>query len=71
MTFERRHEQEPTLLVALNLGGLPRRLTLPDDVREARVLLSTALDRDGECVHAELDLRPAEGVILELSGPHA
>jgi alpha-glucosidase len=71
MTFERRHEQEPTLLVALNLGGSAQRLALPDDTREARVLLSTALDRDGGSVHAELDLRPAEGVILELSGSHA
>jgi alpha-glucosidase len=71
MTFERRHEQEPTLLVVLNLGGSARRLTLPDDAREARVLLSTELDRGGESVHIELDLRPAEGVILELSRSHA
>jgi hypothetical protein len=39
---------------------------LPDDVRQARVLLSTELDRTGDAMHAVMDLRPAEGVILEV-----
>jgi alpha-glucosidase len=67
MVFERRHEREHSLLVALNLGGSPQCLMLPVDAKDARVLLSTALDRDGEVVQPVLNLRPAEGVILELS----
>jgi alpha-glucosidase len=64
--FERRYGNDHSLLVALNFGRLPQRLMLPDDVRQARVLLSTELDRTGDAMHAVLDLRPAEGVILEV-----
>jgi alpha-glucosidase len=67
MTFERRHDQERTLLIALNFGNSPQRLTLPDDVGNARVLLSTQLDRDDEVANGGTNLRPAEGIILELS----
>jgi alpha-glucosidase len=66
LAFERRHDQDRSLLVALNFAMVPQRLTLPDDAPDARVLLSTELDRNDEAVHAILDLRPAEGVILEL-----
>jgi alpha-glucosidase len=64
--FERRYGNDHSLLVALNFGRLPQRLMLPDDVRQARVLLSTELDRTGDAMHAVMDLRPAEGVILEV-----
>jgi alpha-glucosidase len=70
IAFERRHHQDQRLLVVLNLGGSPDHFTLPDDAREARLLLSTALDREGEAVHSVLDLRQAEGVILELLRPN-
>jgi alpha-glucosidase len=66
LAFERRHDQDRALLVALNFGALPRRVMLPDNVKDACLLLSTELDREGEAVHAALDLRPSEGVILEL-----
>jgi len=33
----------------------------------AVLLLSTELDRDGEVVRAGFDVRPAEGIILEIS----
>jgi alpha-glucosidase len=64
--FQRCRNAEEHLLVALNLGREPRRLTLPDDMAGARLLLSTELDREGEEMSAEVDLRPAEGLILEL-----
>jgi alpha-glucosidase len=67
--FERRHHQAQDLLVALNLGDSPQRSTLPEKAPQARLLLSTALDREGEVVVGALDLRPDEGVILELSRP--
>jgi alpha-glucosidase len=54
------------LLVALNLGSEPRAIELPGPA--GRVLLSTALDRDGEPVQGSIGLRGDEGVILELSG---
>jgi alpha-glucosidase len=63
------------LLVALNFSHAPQVLCRrPDDLTaagaaaEARVLLSTALDREGEAVVGpELALRPSEGVIVELA----
>lgn len=48
-------------LVALNLTGTPRRVRLGVT---AEIVLSTALDRDGERVTGELELRPHEGLIL-------
>src|SRR5271166_100421 len=41
MAFERRHEEGRNVLVALNFCRAPRRLTLPDDANDARLLLST------------------------------
>jgi alpha-glucosidase len=64
--FQRCRDAKEHLLVALNLGREPRRLTLPDDIAGARLLLSTELDREGEEMSAKVELRPAEGLILEL-----
>ena len=62
LAYERRYRAD-RLIVALNLGGRPHRLALPDWASECRTLLSTvadaALARDGA-----LTLRPDEGVIL-------
>jgi glycosidase len=69
LAFERRHDADRRVLVALNFGRLPQRLMLSHDAPGARLLLSTELDRQGEAVHAAIDLRPEEGVILELL-PH-
>ena len=66
IAFERHHVGGRRLLVALNLGHVSRRLGLPAGVAGSRLLLSTHLDREGEDVRVTLDLRPAEGVILEL-----
>jgi alpha-glucosidase len=53
------------LLIALELGGQPADLAL-DSLADARVLLSTELDRTGELVSGMLSLRADEGVILEV-----
>jgi alpha-glucosidase len=67
LAFERQHGGEPRLLVALNFSSEERHLALPGNVAGAHLLLSTALDRDGATVGAELRLRPAEGVIVEVA----
>jgi alpha-glucosidase len=63
LVYERRHASE-RLMVALNLGGRPHRLRLPDWARGSRLLLSTledvALAEDGALL-----LRSNEGVVLK------
>jgi alpha-glucosidase len=66
LVYERRHAKDRRLLVALNLGGSARHWVLPADAAKAQLLLSTELDRDGEILQDVVDLRPAEGVILEM-----
>lgn len=63
LAYERRWKDR-RLLVALNLGSEPHALIFPDDVADGRVLLSTYVDREGERVGRELDLRADEGVII-------
>jgi glycosidase len=62
LAYERRHGAE-RLIVALNLGGRPHRLELPDWASDCRPLLSTVDDAvlvgDGTLL-----LREDEGVIL-------
>ena len=65
LAFER-CDNNARLLVALNFGNGMRRFELPPDVGHARMLLSTCLDRKGDRVGADLSLRPAEGVVLQL-----
>jgi len=55
---------EPSFLVALNLGSREQRLALP---RSGRVALSTHLDRAGERARGALELRPDEGLIVRLA----
>jgi alpha-glucosidase len=64
LVFERR-AGTARLLVALNLGASPQRVEPP--APRARILLSTALDRWDETQGGALFLRPAEGVVVELS----
>jgi glycosidase len=62
LAYERRYGAD-RLIVALNLGGRPHRLALPDWASECRTLLSTVADAAlaGDCA---LTLGPDEGVIL-------
>ena len=66
--FERRDGERVRLMVALNFGPDAQRLALPADAGAGRLLLSTALDREQDEVTAQIELRPAEGVILQLHG---
>ena len=54
-------------LVALNLGSTPQNLRVPAAFRDARVLLSTALDREGTVIGDSLALRGDEGVVAAVS----
>ena len=69
LAYERRGRDGERLLVALNLGHAPRALRLPPGAGRARLLLSTALDREGTVEGPEVPLRPAEGLILEPARP--
>ncbi len=55
------------LLVALNLGGNPLSATLPEATGGGRLLLSTFCDRAGEQVGDTIDLRPNEGIVVQLA----
>ena len=64
LAYERSHAGR-RLVVALNLGHGPLAADLP---AAGRILLSTHLDRDGEAVAGRVELRPDEGVIVEVTG---
>ena len=66
--FERQHSEQTSLMVALNFGPAAQQLTLPPHAGGGRLLLSTALDREQEVISAQIELRRAEGVILQLFG---
>lgn len=59
-----RQEGGRLLLIVLNMGSEPIVYNLTSDKR-GRVVLSTHLDRDGEQVGGEVELRGDEGLILE------
>jgi len=63
LAYERRYDAE-RLIVALNLGGQPHRLQLPDWARDSRLLLSTARDPAPVEGGAVL-LRSNEAVVLK------
>ncbi|HUO04592.1 MAG TPA: alpha-amylase family glycosyl hydrolase [Candidatus Binataceae bacterium] len=59
------HRETPTqkLLVALNFTAEPRKIASAN----GKIVLSTHLDRAGDEINGSLELRPDEGVILEVS----
>jgi len=62
-----RHHGDRRLLVALNLGGRPERLHLPDGATGAEILLSTDPARElGRC-GGTFELAGSEGLILALA----
>jgi alpha-glucosidase len=62
--FRRSHEDQE-IVVLLNLGQQPQTWTLADK-RSGHVLLSTALDREGQAVGPEIGLAADEGIVLAL-----
>jgi alpha-glucosidase len=62
----RRDADDRALLVVLNLAAEPCTFDLGDLGDNARLVLSTALDRDNETDHGAVELRANEGVIMEL-----
>lgn len=62
-----RQGEGETMLVALNLGGDPLSATLPEAVGGGRLLLSTFCDRAGERLGETIDLRPNEGIVVQLA----
>ena len=62
-----RVHRDRRIMVALNMTGEPRAIILQRRrLRGGRILLSTHLDRGGEPVGDELDLRGDEGVVVAL-----
>ena len=61
-----RSDDDMRLLVVLNFAKTQRQVMLAPGTGRSLTLLSTCLDREGEPVHDELTLRPAEGVVLKL-----
>ena len=66
--FERQHSEQARVLIALNFGTANQRLALPPDASGGWLLLSTELDRELVVVSTQIELRPAEGVILQHLG---
>jgi alpha-glucosidase len=63
LLYERRQDDEQ-LLVALNFSPEEKAIAIPLEHRPRSILLSTALDREGERQGTKLRLRPNEGVVL-------
>jgi alpha-glucosidase len=56
-------------LVALNLGNDPHAVSFTEAIAEpGRIVISTHLDREGEIMEGDLNLRANEGVIISF-GP--
>ena len=62
-----REEGGDRLSVVLNLGAGPASAGFAPEDAAGEVLLSSHLDRDGEEVRGTVDLRPNEGVVIELA----
>jgi alpha-glucosidase len=64
LLFGREHDND-RLLIALNLGA--DAVAASASNYRGRVLLSSHCDRQAEAVHGDVDLRPHEGTIIELT----
>jgi alpha-glucosidase len=64
MAFKRKHREE-CILIVLNLGDRQEQATF--EGCSGRVLLSTYLDREQDAICDRVDLRPDEGVVIDLT----
>jgi alpha-glucosidase len=62
-----RRELQDRCLVVLNMSGGDQLFTFRELGSDARVLLSTSLDRDDELCRQEVRLRGHEGLIMRLT----
>jgi alpha-glucosidase len=62
-----RRDRESAFLIALNFGPQPQIINFLKKATEARIVLSTYLDRSGDRVKADLHLRPEEGLLVRLT----
>jgi alpha-glucosidase len=67
LLFKRSHEGSASIMVALNLGAQPAAAVLHGSLGVGKVVVSAFGDRMGEMVKEEVDLRPSEGLVIELS----
>ena len=66
LTYVRR-DQESAFLIALNLGSQAQLVNFSNKASEGRIALSTYLDRSGDRVRGELELRAEEGLLVRLT----
>jgi len=66
LTYVRR-DRESAFLIALNLGPRPDVINFSNKASEGRIALSTYLDRSGDRVRGELELRAEEGLLVRLT----
>ncbi len=66
LAYERR-DADRRFLIVLNLGHEPHQFTLQPG-EHGTVTLTTQLDREGEVVDGEIELRADEGVVVEIAG---
>jgi alpha-glucosidase len=64
--IRRTSTDEREFLIALNLGSQPQVLRRYTDTSEGTIELSTHLDRSGERVQGDFQLRPDEGLLIRL-----
>jgi alpha-glucosidase len=67
LLFMRTHPNSSSVLVALNLGDQAAAAVLEGETLSGRVLVSAFADREGEAIEQEIDLRPNEGLLIEIA----
>src|SRR5262245_28242115 len=61
-----RRDGDSAFLIALNLGPNPQIMNISNKASVGKIALSTHLDRSGEPVRGDLNLRPDEGALVRL-----
>jgi alpha-glucosidase len=67
LLYTRQHPPHASVLVALNLGDQPAAAILRDGTIRGHIIVSAFCDREGEQVVEGVDLRPNEGLVIELT----
>jgi alpha-glucosidase len=67
LLFKRSHRGFASIIVALNLGDQPAAAILHGWQGVGQVIVSAFGDRNGEIISGEVDLRPDEGLVIEMA----